>query len=293
MWTPRSAMWRQDTRARAATTALTVSTRLPAARELTACFALLPSQPRLAQNRRAAERRTNSQGQIMSTFHPFAYSNWTSRMGRRQFLGAAAAAAVALPARSVWADTKTIPQTLTAVSGTGKPVTLTASDLKDFRASLKGQLLLAQDDGYDRARRTWNGAFDRHPALIARCTGTHDVVQAVNFARSHSLLTAVKGGGHSITGQSTCDGGLMIDLSLMKGIEIDATRRTAQAQAGVLLAELDAKNQSMGLVTPLGTAADTGIAGLTLGGGQGRLMRVHGLSCDNVLAYEVVTANGK
>jgi len=229
----------------------------------------------------------------MSTFHPFAYSNWTSRMGRRQFLGAAAAAAVALPARSVWADTKAIPQTLTAVGGTGKPVTLTASDIKDFRASLKGQLLLAQDDGYDRARRTWNGAFDRHPALIARCTGTRDVVQAVNFARSHSLLTAVKGGGHSITGQSTCDGGLMIDLSLMKGIEIDATRRTAQAQAGVLLAELDAKNQSMGLVTPLGTAADTGIAGLTLGGGQGRLMRVHGLSCDNVLAYEVVTADGK
>ena len=232
----------------------------------------------------------------MSTFHPLAYSNWTSRIGRRQFLGAAAAAAAVLPARSLWADVpnvKSIPDSLTAVGSSGKPVTLTAADIKDFRASMQGQLLLAQDDGYDRARRTWNGAFDRHPALIARCASTRDVAQAVNFARSHALLTAVKGGGHSITGQSSCDGGLMIDLSPMKAMQVDPTARTAKAQPGVLLAELDAKNQSLGLVTPLGTAADTGIAGLTLGGGQGRLMRLLGLSCDNVLAYEIVTADGK
>ncbi len=106
----------------------------------------------------------------MSTFHPLAYSNWTSRMGRRQFLGAAAAAAALLHARPLWADVpnaKAIPDSLTAVGGSGKPVTLTAADIKDFRASMQGQLLLAQDDGYDRARRTWNGAFDRHPAVLA------------------------------------------------------------------------------------------------------------------------------
>ncbi len=232
----------------------------------------------------------------MSTFHPFAYSDWTARIGRRQFLGAAAATAALLPARALWADVSSansIPDTLTAVGGSGKPVTLTAADIKGFGASLQGQLLLAQHEGYDQARRTWNGAFDRHPALIARCTSTRDVVQAVSFARSHSLLTAVKGGGHSITGQSSCDGGLMIDLSSMRGIQLDSTRRTANAEGGTLLVDLDAKTQSVGLVTPLGTAADTGIAGLTLGGGQGRLMRLLGLACDNVLAYEIVTADGK
>jgi FAD/FMN-containing dehydrogenase len=115
----------------------------------------------------------------------------------------------------------------------------------------------------------------------------------VSFAHSHQLLTSVKGGGHSIAGQSSCNGGLMIDLGLMKDLQIDKAKRSARAQGGVLLAELDSKAQAAGLVTPLGTAADTGIAGLTLGGGQGRLMRTHGLSCDNVRAYEIVTADGK
>ena len=144
----------------------------------------------------------------------------------------------------------------------------------------------------NRREKVWNGAFDRHPALIARCAGTADVVQAVGFARSHALLCSVKGGGHSISGQSTCDGGLMIDLTLMKQIELDRAQRTARAQPGVLLGELDSNTQSAGLVAPLGTASDTGIAGLTLGGGQGRLMRSLGLSCDNVGAYEIVTADG-
>jgi len=106
-------------------------------------------------------------------------------------------------------------------------VTLTRADIKDFRAGLQGQLLLAQDDGYDQARRVWNGAFDRHPALIARCASTRDVARAVSFARTHGLLTSVKGGGHSITGQSSCDRGLMIDLSLMKDVQLDTTHRTA------------------------------------------------------------------
>src|SRR4029079_8062149 len=131
---------------------------------------------------------------------------------------ALAASALALAARQAHADSSSTPSSLTAVGMSGKPVTLTASDLKDFRASLRGKLLLAQDDGYDQARRIWNGVFDRNPALIARCAGSSDVVQALNFARSHGLLTAVKAGGHSISGQSTCEGGLMIDLSPMKGI---------------------------------------------------------------------------
>jgi FAD/FMN-containing dehydrogenase len=158
---------------------------------------------------------------------------------------------------------------------------------------LRGQLLLPRDNGYEGARKIWNGAFDRHPALIVRCTGAADVVQAVNFARSHQLLTAVRSGGHSISGQSACDGGLMIDLSPMKGIRIDPFHRTAEAQSGVLLGELDRETQAFGLATTLGTASDTGIAGLTLGGGMGRLARKFGLACDNLRSVDIVTADGK
>jgi len=135
--------------------------------------------------------------------------------------------------------------------------------------------------------------FDRHPALIAQCAGAEDVARAVSFARAHDLLTAVRGGGHSLSGQSACDAGLMIDLSTMKEIGLDAQRRVGRAQGGVLLGELDRKMQAIGLVTTLGTATDTGIAGLTLGGGMGRMMRRHGLACDNLLSVEVVTADGK
>ncbi|MBV8784705.1 MAG: FAD-binding protein, partial [Gammaproteobacteria bacterium] len=170
---------------------------------------------------------------------------------------------------------------------------LTAAEVKELQTALGGRLLLAQDAGYDQARRVWNGSIDRHPALIARCTSAADIVHAVQFASAHSLLTAVKGGGHSISGQSTCEGGLMIDLTSMRDIHVDRNQRLARAQSGVLLAELDGKCQAAGLVTPLGTAADTGIAGLTLGGGQGRLMRKLGLSCDNVRSFELVTADGK
>ena len=232
----------------------------------------------------------------MFSFKPFGYSTRAATIGRRQFLGAAAAAAAVLPAARLWADASSagaVPDSLVAVGINGKPVTLSASDLKDLRSGLRGQLLLARDPAYDQTRRVWNGAFDRHPALIARCTSTADVARAVSFAHSHALLCSVRGGGHSISGQSSCDGGMMIDLSPMKEIQLDAAHRTAQVQPGVLLGELDTKCQSSGLVTPLGTASDTGIAGLTLGGGQGRLMRRFGLSCDNVRAFELVTANGK
>ena len=232
----------------------------------------------------------------MFAMNPFSHAAWAARMGRRRFLGAAAATVATLPAARLWAQAAgaaATPGSIDAVGGNGRPVTLAAADIRDLRASLRGALMAAQDGGYDQARRIWNGAFDRHPALIARCADTQDVVRAVQFAASHGLLTAVRGGGHSLSGQSSCDGGLMIDLSPMRDVQIDRARRTARAQAGVLLGELDAKSQMAGLITPLGTASDTGIAGLTLGGGFGRLMRKWGLSCDNLVSCEVVTANGR
>jgi hypothetical protein len=229
---------------------------------------------------------------------------------RRRFIGSAlatagaAAASTLLPPTRLWAETAdtsgaaaastgAIPTQLAAVSLAGKPISLPRADVNGLRSSLHGRLLLAGDEGYDQARRLWNGAFDRHPALIARCADVADVVEAVNFARSHEILTAVRGGGHSISGQSSCEGGLMIDLSLMKAIHVDRARKSATAQGGVLLGELDRETQAVGLATTLGTAADTGIAGLTLGGGQGRLARKFGLSCDNLLSVDLVTADGR
>jgi FAD/FMN-containing dehydrogenase len=238
----------------------------------------------------------------MSTGKMRAPSGLGTPSGRRRFIGSAlatagaAAAGMLLPGGRLRADavgTEAIPSQLAATSLSGKPISLSQSEVQELRASLRGRLLLAGDEGYDQARRLWNGAFDRHPALIARCAGAADVVQAVNFARSHDLLTAVHGGGHSLSGQSSCDGGLMIDLAPMKGIRVDPVRQTASAQAGVLLGELDRESQAFGLATTLGTASDTGIAGLTLGGGQGRLARKFGLSCDNLLSVDIVTADGR
>jgi len=212
---------------------------------------------------------------------------------RRRFLKSLAAATAALPASRLWADSAPAAASanLSALTGDGKPVTLTAADIKDLRGSLRGKLLLAQDAGYDTARKLWNPMFDRHPALIAQCAGPQDVAQAVKFASAHGLPTSVRGGGHSLSGQSACNGGLMIDLTPMRGITVDTQRKVGTAQGGVLLGELDRKMQDVGLVTTLGTATDTGIAGLTLGGGMGRLMRRHGLSCDNLRSIEIVTAD--
>jgi FAD/FMN-containing dehydrogenase len=216
------------------------------------------------------------------------------RLGRRGFVGSALAAAT-LPLGRAWADTSTVelPEQLSAIGLDGKPITIARADIKEFRASLRGQLLLAGNEGYEQARKIWNGVFDRHPALIARCADSADVVKAVNFARAHGVLTAVRGGGHSISGQSSCEGGLMIDLAPLKEIRVDAAKKSAQAQAGVLLGDFDRESQAVGLVTTLGTAADTGIAGLTLGGGFGRLQRKFGLACDNLISADIVTANGK
>jgi FAD/FMN-containing dehydrogenase len=175
----------------------------------------------------------------------------------------------------------------------GEQRVLKSTDIDDFRASLRGQLVMPGENGYESARKVWNGAFDRKPALIARCAGAGDVTRAVSFARSHELLTAVRGGGHSLSGQSVCEGGLMIDLSPMGSIRIDPEARTARVEPGVLLGQFDREAQAFGLATTAGTVSDTGAAGLTLGGGFGRLARKYGLACDNLTAVDLITADGK
>jgi FAD/FMN-containing dehydrogenase len=161
------------------------------------------------------------------------------------------------------------------------------------RANLRGRVLRDGDTGYDDARKVWNGMIDRKPALIARCAGVVDVMAAVNFARVNDLRLSVRGGGHNITGNAVCDGGLMIDLSPMKGLRVDPIRRTARAQAGLTWGEYNRETQAFGLASTGGVVSTTGIAGLTLGGGLGWLMGKHGLSCDNLLSADIITADGR
>ncbi len=162
-----------------------------------------------------------------------------------------------------------------------------------FKAGFKGAVLTRDDAAYDETRAIWNAMIDRKPGLIARCTGTADVVQAVRFARQHKLLVSVRGGGHNIAGLAVCDGGLMIDLSPMKGVWVDPAARTARAQAGCTLGDVDRETQLHGLAAVLGFVSATGIAGLTVGGGFGYLTRRHGWTCDNLVSMEVVDAEGK
>jgi FAD/FMN-containing dehydrogenase len=171
--------------------------------------------------------------------------------------------------------------------------TLKAESIREFQSRLQGQLIRPGDDAYNEARAVWNGMIDRHPALIARCANVEDVVTSVNFARDNSLLISVRGGGHNVAGHATNDGGLVIDLSHMKSIHVDPMMRTARAQGGVTWGDLDAATQAHGLATPGGVVSDTGIAGLTLGGGFGWLRSKYGLSCDNLVSAEVVTADGR
>jgi FAD/FMN-containing dehydrogenase len=170
---------------------------------------------------------------------------------------------------------------------------LGAATLKEFEDGLHGELVRPGDPAYDGARAIWNGVHDGHPSVIARCSDTSDVRHAIGFARSEGLEVAVRGGGHSIPGFSTCDDGIVIDLSPMKGIEVDPHRRTAVAEGGVLWQELDAATQEHGLAVTGGLVSTTGVAGFTLGGGIGWLMRKHGLACDNLRSAQVVTADGQ
>jgi hypothetical protein len=157
----------------------------------------------------------------------------------------------------------------------------------------RGRLVRPGNPTYDEHRRVWNGSIDRFPALIARCAGVADVIAAVRFAREAGLEVAVRGGGHSFPGLSVCDGGVVIDLGLMKGIRVDPDNRTARVQAGVLLGELDHETQAFGLAAPSGIVTHTGVAGLTLGGGIGWIQRKHGLSVDQLRSVDLVTADGE
>jgi FAD/FMN-containing dehydrogenase len=169
---------------------------------------------------------------------------------------------------------------------------LDQASIAGLSARFSGVLLGPDASGYDDARKIHNGMIDRKPALIARCLGTADIVDAVNFARTRGLDLAVRGGGHNVAGRAVCDDGLMLDLSLMKGVHVDPVRRTARAQGGVTWREFNRETQAHGLATTGGVISTTGIAGLTLGGGLGWLMAKHGLAMDNLLSAEVVTASG-
>jgi FAD/FMN-containing dehydrogenase len=176
---------------------------------------------------------------------------------------------------------------MTAVETRATPRTYVA-----LGASLRGELVLPTSPGYDAARRIWNGAMDRQPACIVRCAGVADVVTAVRFARDHDLEIAVRGGGHNVAGTAVCDDGLVVDLSAMRAVWVDPARRTARVQGGALWGDVDHETQAHGLATTGGIVGHTGVAGLTLGGGIGFLMRKHGLAVDNLLAADLVTADG-
>jgi FAD/FMN-containing dehydrogenase len=221
-------------------------------------------------------------------------------MRRRTFIRSAlaAAATVAIPQHQLLAalyqplrqDVPDIP----AITGDGREVTLNGRDIADLGARLRGQLLLAGDSGYEEARQILNPSFDKRPALIARVAGAADVRAAVDFARDHGgLLLAVKCGGHSFSGASTCDGGLLIDLSPHRNVRVDPAARRAWVTGGSLLGHVDYETMSYGLVAPFGTVSHTGVGGLVTQGGFGRLGRRFGLSVDNLESVQVVTADGR
>ena len=171
----------------------------------------------------------------------------------------------------------------------GHETTPTVAEIDGFR----GRLISAEHTDYDIARAVWNGAIDRRPRLIARCIGTADVVAAVRFARDHGLEIAVRGGGHNVAGTAVCDNGIVIDLSAMRAVRVDPSDGRAWVQGGALWGDVDRETQAHGLATTGGIVSHTGVAGLTLGGGIGWLMRKHGLTVDNLLAVDVVTAECK
>ena len=169
----------------------------------------------------------------------------------------------------------------------------TTTTIKEFKASLRGELIQPSDEGYDDARKVWNGTFDRKPAIIVRCMSTSDVVNAVNFARDKNLLISVRGGGHNVAGTAVCDDGMMIDLSLMRRVNVDKRNKTARVDGGALLGDVDHETQLHGLAVSAGIVSHTGVGGLALGGGFGWISRKYGLSVDNLISAEIVTADGK
>lgn len=170
---------------------------------------------------------------------------------------------------------------------------LSESEVHQFGVGLRGELIHPGDERYEAARRVWNGMIDKHPSLIVQCAGVADVIAAVNFARTHDLLVAVRGGGHNVAGNAVCEGGMVIDLSRMKSVRVDPDNRTARAEPGLTWGEFDRETQAFGLAVTGGIQSTTGIAGFTLGGGYGWLARKHGLTCDNLISADVVTADGQ
>lgn len=179
----------------------------------------------------------------------------------------------------------------TIVNATGDAVDGAA--VEEFRQSIRGPVFAPGDDGYDDARKIWNAMIDRHPALIVRCTGVADVIDSVKFARKHDVRLSIRSGGHNIAGTSLAEDGLVVDLSHQKGIHLDLTKRTARVQSGVTLGDIDRETAPFGYVVPSGIVSETGLAGLTLGGGFGWLTRSFGWTSDNLLSADVVTADGE
>jgi FAD/FMN-containing dehydrogenase len=183
--------------------------------------------------------------------------------------------------------------TIAAVTRDGKPAELDVAAVQGLRAGLRGPVLLAGDAGYDETRAIWNAMIDRRPAIIARCLGVSDVIAGVRFAREHALALSIRGGGHNIAGLALAEGGLLLDLSLMRGVWVDPAGRVARAQGGCLLGDVDRETQLHGLAAVLGFVSATGVAGLTLGGGFGYLSRRFGWTSDNVRSMDLVTADGR
>jgi len=219
-------------------------------------------------------------------------------MKRREFCKStlAVAAAGSIPGQHLMAAglpyMSGVSASVSAITASGSETTLGVGTVKELQDSLRGDLLLNGDPGYDNARAVWNAMIDKHPALIARCEGAMDVVNSINFARDNSLLVSVRGGGHSISGKSVCEGGLMIDMSQMNSVRVDKNATTARADGGCLEGHIDREASLHGLVTTGGVVSHTGAAGLTLGGGYGRLCRKYAMACDNLVGADIVTADG-
>ena len=220
-------------------------------------------------------------------------------MKRREFCQATvtAAALATVPGSQLHSAMKQeltkVVSDIPAVDTSGGEHVLKRTEIEDLKDSLRGELLLPGNKGYDGARAVWNAMIDKQPALIARCQGAADVAAAITFARERNLLTAVRGGGHSISGKSVCEGGLMIDMSDMNTVHVDQHKRIARADGGCLEGHIDHETAVLGLATTGGIVSHTGAGGLTLGGGYGRLCRQFSLACDNLLSADIVTPDGQ
>ena len=182
---------------------------------------------------------------------------------------------------------------LTAISTKDERVELSSEEIDEFKSQLRGDLIDRSSAGYDETRALWNGMIDRKPALIVHCSGAADIIAAVKFARKHDLKISVRGGGHHVAGKAVCDAGMVIDLSGMHAVQVDREKSTALVQAGARLADIDHETSAFGLAAPLGVVSATGVAGLTLHGGYGWQTRKYGLSLDNLMSVDIVTAEGK